>query len=150
MEYASKGVANAGLTTGIIGTSLAGLEGLASYFGNKNQSDGDKAVTRYEAALYGKIEEKDDKIAKLEAEMYTDRRVRESEDRINARIDGVNAQLGQQAVYNATNTAMLGGLQGQVAQLQSLTKMVVPNTSVCPGWGNVTVTPSTGGTTTNG
>ena len=34
----------------------------------------------------------------------------------------------------------------QIAQLQGLTKIVVPNTSVCPGWGNVTITP--GGTTT--
>jgi hypothetical protein len=145
MEYASKGVANAGLTTGIIGTSLAGLEGLASYFGNKNQSESDKPVTRYEAALFGEIEKKDVKIAQLESEMYTDKRVREAEDKINARIDGVNAQLSQQAVYNATNTAMLGGLQGQVAQLQSLTKMVVPNASVCPGWGNVNITPATSG-----
>lgn len=150
MEYASKGVANAGLTTGIIGTSLAGLEGLASYFGNKNQSDGDRAVTRYEAALFGKIEEKDDKIAKLESEMYTDKRVREAEDKFNAKFDAVNGQLAQQAVYNATNTTMIGGLQGQIAQLQSLTKMVVPNASVCPGWGNVNITPATTTPTTNG
>jgi hypothetical protein len=95
--------------------------------------------------LFGEIEKKDGKIAQLESEMYTDKRVREAEDKINARIDGVNAQLSQQAVYNATNTAMLGGLQGQVAQLQSLTKMVVPNASVCPGWGNVNITPATSG-----
>ena len=33
-------------------------------------------------------------------------------------------------------------MQQQIAQLQSLTKLVVPNTSVCPGWGNVTITPA--------
>ena len=49
----------------------------------------------------------------------------------------------QQAVYNGTNTAALTCLQSQVAQLYGLTKLVVPNTSVCPGWGNVTITPAT-------
>lgn len=39
-------------------------------------------------------------------------------------------------------------MQQQIAQLQSLTKLVVPNGSVCPGWGNVTITPSTTATTT--
>lgn len=82
--------------------------------------------------------------------MYTDKRVREAEDKFNAKFDAVNGQLAQQAVYNATNTTMIGGLQGQIAQLQSLTKMVVPNTSVCPGWGNVNITPATTTPTTNG
>lgn len=34
-------------------------------------------------------------------------------------------------------------MQQSIAQLQTLTKVVVPNTSVCPGWGNVTITPAT-------
>ena len=46
---------------------------------------------------------------------------------------------------NGTNTAAIGCIQGQIAQLMGLTKLVVPNTSVCPGWGNVTIT--AGGTT---
>lgn len=68
-------------------------------------------------------------------------------EKINARIDcckaaqdGVNAQ---QLAYNATNSANLACLQNQVAQLQGMTKLVVPNSSVCPGWGAVTVTPAT-------
>lgn len=68
-------------------------------------------------------------------------------EKINAKIDcnksfqdGVNAQ---QLAYNATNSANLACLQSQVAQLQGMTKLVVPNTSVCPGWGAVTITPST-------
>lgn len=65
---------------------------------------------------------------------------------VNCRIDGAYAQLNQQAVMNATITANLGCMAQQIAQLQGLTKIVVPNTSVCPGWGNVTITP--GGTTT--
>lgn len=45
------------------------------------------------------------------------------------------------------NTAALNCMQGQIAQLMSLTKVVVPNSSICPGWGDVTVsvTPTTTG-----
>jgi hypothetical protein len=35
----------------------------------------------------------------------------------------------------------------QIAALNGLTKLVVPNTSVCPGWGNVTITPAAAPTT---
>jgi hypothetical protein len=50
-------------------------------------------------------------------------------------------------VYNATQTGAIACIQGQIAQLQGLTKLVVPNTSVCPGWGGITITPSTTPTT---
>ena len=54
----------------------------------------------------------------------------------------------QQAVYNGTMNATIGCIQNQVAQLLGLTKLVVPNTSVCPGWGNATITPAATTTTT--
>ena len=63
-------------------------------------------------------------------------------------INALQAQLAQQAVFNATINGTVSCMQGQIAQLQSLTKLVVPNTSVCPGWGNVTITPATTTTTT--
>lgn len=37
-------------------------------------------------------------------------------------------------------TTAIAGLQATVG---SITKTVIPNTSICPGWGNVTITPST-------
>lgn len=45
MEYAGKGVGTAALTLGTIGTVLSGISGL---LGNKNVSEGDRPVTRYE------------------------------------------------------------------------------------------------------
>ena len=63
--------------------------------------------------------------------------------RINADKDAQTLINQNQAVYNGVNTATIQCLQGQVAQLMSLTKLVVPNGSVCPGWGNVTITPAT-------
>jgi hypothetical protein len=53
-------------------------------------------------------------------------------DYVDRRFEGVNAQINAQAVYNATNTATLSCIQGQVAQLMGLTKTIVPITNVCP------------------
>ena len=53
--------------------------------------------------------------------------------------DGVNAS---QLAYNGTNSATIACMQGQIAQLQSMTKTVIPNSSVCPGWGVVNIVPA--------
>jgi hypothetical protein len=67
--------------------------------------------------------------------------------KIQANKEAQDAVNLQQAVYNGTNTAALNCMQGQIAQLYSLTKLIVPNTSICPGWGNVTITPAAAPTT---
>lgn len=143
MEYASKGVANAGLTTGIIGTALGALgnNGLSNILGTRNP--GDELVTRYEAGLMTELSKKDQKIALLEADQYTDKKIADLYDKMNTRFAVVEGQISQQAVYNATVNGTLGCIQNQIAQLQGLTKLVVPNANVSPGWGNVTITPST-------
>ena len=55
----------------------------------------------------------------------------------------VNGALAGQAAVMQHKQQIINCMQGQIAQLFGLTKLVVPNTSVCPGWGNVTITPST-------
>lgn len=111
----------------------------------------DMPVSRYEARMQQELAAKDGKIALLESNIYTDQKIADVYERLNAKIaankeaqDAVNLQ---QAVYNGTNTAAIGCIQGQIAQLMGLTKLVVPNSSICPGWGNVTITPSTAPTT---
>lgn len=139
-DYASKGVANAGLVTGIIGAALGVLNGnggnvLGGLFGcNTNRE----------------LAQKDARIAELttevklrDANIYTDQKLTDVYERLSGRINCVEAKVCEQHAYNAANNATLGCIQGQIAQLQSLTKMVVPNSSVCPGWGNVTITPAT-------
>lgn len=106
------------------------------------------AVTRYELGQEQKIAKLESEIALRDANIYSDQKLSEVYKDLSARINGLEAGLNAQAVYNATNTATINCIQGQVAQLYGLTKLVVPNTSVCPGWGNVTITPST--TTTTG
>lgn len=53
--------------------------------------------------------------------------------------DGINCQ---QLSYNAGNTATINCMQNQITQLMGMTKLVIPNTSVCPGWGAVTISPA--------
>lgn len=159
-EYnvASQAVGGTGLGLGIAGTALGLLNGnggglLSGLFGSGNNcscSD-NMMVNRYELSLNQAIAAKDARIGLLESNIYTDQKIADVYERLNVKInankeaqDAINMQ---QAVYNGTNTAALTCLQGQVAQLYSLTKLVVPNTSVCPGWGTVTITPATTPTT---
>lgn len=151
MEYASKGVGTAGLTTGIIGTALGamGTGILPGLFGGGPSANcynsENMPVNRYEAAQNARIAELETEVKLRDANTYTIGEIGKLRDYVDRRFDGVNAQIGAQAVYNATNTAALNCIQGQVAQLMGLTKLVVPNGSICPGWGDVTVsvTPTT-------
>lgn len=149
MEYASKGVANAGLTTGIIGSALGAMNSgiLPGLFGsgcNSNCSE-NMAVNRYEAAQSARIAELETEVKLRDANTYTDSKLGALRDYVDGKFSRVEHELCDQKVYNATLNGAVGCIQGQIAQLMSLTKLVVPNTSVCPGWGNVTIT--AGGTT---
>lgn len=150
-RYASRGVGNAGLTTGIIGTALGALAtGVVPNVlgGGGCHCNEDHTVNRYEMSLQQEIAAKDNRISLLESNIYVDSKIADVYERLNGKIGAVEASINAQAVYNATNTAALTCVQGQVAQLMSLTKLVVPNGSICPGWGDVTVSITPATTTT--
>jgi len=145
-EFASKGVAGSGLGLGIAGTALGLLNGgLGNILGGANMCgcSENNLVNRYELEMENKIVSKDSEIALLKSNIYTDQKIADVYERLSGRINCVESAINTQAVVNATMTGTIGCMQGQIAQLQSLTKLVVPNTSVCPGWGDVTVTPAT-------
>lgn len=150
-KYASKGVAGTGLGLGIAGTALgllAGNNGGLNLFGN-NCGCGDGAtVNRYELSQSARIAELETEVKLRDSNIYTDAKILDLYKYIDGKVSNIEAQICQQNVYNATNTATINCMAGQIAQLMSLTKTVIPNTSVCPGWGNVTVAPAT--TTTTG
>lgn len=166
MEYASKGVAGAGLGLGIAGTSLGLLSGgLGNILGGMGCNNGmcseNTPVNRYELDMARSLANKDMEISYWRGQDETNRKISDTyanlEGQINALAREVRCnkdeQTGinmQQAVYNGTNTAAMTCMQGQIAQLFSLTKLVVPNTSVCPGWGDITITPATTTTPTGG
>lgn len=163
MEYASRAVGNAGLATGIIGTALGALNGAGGLdlinLGPRGprgpRDEGDIPVNRHDMGLYREISDRDFKIAALESNKYTDEQIRLLSDRMNAKIDGFAAQTGMrfdgiqqqlngQAVWNATQQGLIGCIQGQIAQLQGMTQLVIPNRSVMPGWGPVEITAAGG------
>lgn len=149
-EFASRGVGAAGLTTGIIGTSLGALNGgfLGNLFGTNTHGSGDNTcVNRYELGLEQKIAALESGIALRDANIYNDGKILDLYKYIDGKIEGINSKICDQAVFNATTTATMNCIAGQVNTLLGLTKLVIPNGSVCPGWGNVTVSPATTTTT---
>lgn len=138
--------------TSVAPIMAAVLAGSAS--GGKCNCSENTPVTRYELELQQQIASRDSEIADLKSSQYTDqklvevyttldRKANELRDQIRQNKDEQYAINLQQAVYNGTNTATIGCIQNQVNQLLGLTKLVVPNGSVCPGWGKVKVSPVT-------
>ena len=133
-----QGQGNLNTVLGAVGTAgaLGMLGNGLGLFGNRGRNDeGDRPVTRYEMGLIRESLAKDNEIALLKAKQYTDERVNAAE----RRQCEINTQ---QAVFNGTTLSTLQCIQGQVAQLQSMTRLVIPNGNVAPGWGPVTVLPT--------
>lgn len=148
MEYASKGIAGTGLGLGIAGTALGLMGGnIGNLLGGIGGCSENTPVTRYALGQEQKIAELQSQIALRDANIYGDQKLLDVYKYFDGELKDVRKELCDQRVYNATNNAALSCVQGQVAQLYSLTKLVVPNASVCPGWGDVTVTPATTTTT---
>lgn len=128
MEYASKGTADAGLTTGIIGTALGALNsglfngGLGGLFGGGNAAadlsgmaagaalaaalgaggrcSEDKTVNRYELSLQQKLAEKDAQIALRDANTYGDQKMLEMYKYIDGQLKDIRGVLCAQSVHN--------------------------------------------------
>lgn len=140
-EFATNGKANAGLATGIIGTSLSGLLTLGSgllggMYGNRSCCSEDHVVNRFEL-------DKDQQIAKLETEnsllksnIYTDSKIADSYARLDSKIRDLDSSFNtfkaEQGVVNAQVVANISVMQNQIATLNSLTKTVIPINNVCP------------------
>lgn len=153
-EFASNAKANTGVALGASALGVAAINALSGNGGLGNLLGGlfggngcgtNTAVNRYELGLENENARLRSEIALRDANIYNDQKLLEVYKYFDGKIEGINSRLCEQAVWNATQTATLGCMGGQIAQLMSLTKLVVPNTSVCPGWGNVTVTPTTTG-----
>lgn len=152
-NFASKGVAGTGLGLGIAGTALGlmagGLNGAGLFSGNGCNSgcSENHFINRYEAEQSARIAELETEVKLRDSNIYTDGKILALYQYVDGKIAGLEGQICQQNVYNATNTATISCIQGQIAQLASLTKLVVPNSSICPGWGDVTVSVTPAATT---
>lgn len=148
-DYASKGVANAGLTTGIIGTVLAAAANsnncnggiLSGLFGGNHCNGAGLAESQYVASILAenamlKSENYSDKVAK---EVYQQTRIdnaalkNEMRELMELREQIVfgkveNLANATQCNFNAVNTA-IANLANTVG---GITKCVIPATAICP------------------
>ena len=151
-EFASKGVAGTalGLGAGALGVQLlnGNMNGLlGNLFGNNNnvsealltaallngnKSDCDHGYNRYDAGKDAEIAELRTEVKLRDANTYTDQKILEVYGHIDRRLDGVNKQLCEQAVWNATQTGTITCMAQQIAALNGLTKLVIPGNSICP------------------
>lgn len=141
-SYASKGVAGTALGIGIGALGLEAIRGgLGNIFGGENAGCGSSHyVTRYEAEQNAKIASLESEIKLRDANTFAMNELNSFRNYVDGKFNCIEAHLADQRVYNATNTAVISCVQGQVAELMSLTKRNVPNSSICPGWGEATVT----------
>ena len=155
MEINGKNVAGGGTTAlGIIGTSLGGLalggNGILGNLLGGNPAAANCYVNRYELEMSEKLAQKDSEIAYLQGQNETDKKIVETYKDLNGQIAVLRDKVCENEkcalVYQATQTATVSAMSATLANVQallgSITKCVVPNTSVCPGWGNVTITPA--------
>ena len=136
-EYASKGVAGAGLGTGIAGLALGvlngGLGNLLTGVNNGNCGcNEDHWVNRYEASQSARIAELETEVKMRDANTYTLSEMNKMRNYVDTRFSGIEAQLCAQNVTNAQITANLSCMQGNIATLMGLTKTIIPITNVCP------------------
>ena len=133
-DYASKGVAGAGLGLGIAGTALWLLQNgnFGGILGGGCGGSDQHYVNRYEAGQSARIAELETEVKLRDANTYTLGELNKMRNYVDAKFDGINAQLCSQAVVNAQVTANLSCLQNTVSALSGLTKTVIPIDNVCP------------------
>lgn len=139
-KYASKGVGGTalGLSIGALGVEAL-RNGFGGLFGGNATNCGEgHLVNRYEASQSARIAELETEVKLRDANTFTMTEMNKLRDYFDGRLAKVEHVMCEQNVYNATNTAAISCIQGQIAQIASLTKLVIPNDSICPGWTTTT------------
>lgn len=132
-EYTSKGVGNAGLTLGIIGTTLAsgilngnGLGGILG--GNQNPT----SSTVYQLA------QKDTEITQLKAERYADAQVKA----LTGEVCNLKQRVAAIEVAEPLREQIINERLNCVANtVNRLVQPMIPNGNIAPGWGPAFVSP---------
>lgn len=150
-EFASKGVAGSGLGLGIAGTALGVLNSGAGLFGlNHPTCSENTPATRYDLGLERQISNKDAEIAYLRGQSETETKLLEVYKYFDGQVKDIRQQLcdnrASQGIINTRFESAIDVLGSQVSSINNtisnLTKTVIPNANVCPGWGSVCVQPN--------
>lgn len=153
MNYASRGLAGSalgiaigGLATGLMNGGLGNILGGFGLAGNGNCRE-NMSVNRYELGQEQKIAELQAHIALRDANTYGDQKLLELYKYVDGELKDIRSTMcandKAQAVINAKFESGFAILNTQVTSISNtianLTKTVIPNSSVCPGWGTVAV-----------
>ena len=161
----TRGIAGAGLGLGIAGTALGVLNGgLGNILGNGlgtgwnggwnggyapvGVCSESQMVNRYEASQAARIAELETEVKLRDANFYTLGEMGKLRDYVDGKFARIEHELCDQKVVNAQLIGNTTCMAGQIQQLYGLTKLVVPNAAICPGWGDVTVAVTPATTTT--
>lgn len=120
-RYASSGVANTGLGIGIGALALTLLQngGIGGLLGGRPPvPPSDLPATQRDLDYERELTQKDAKIGKLEAQLYTDQQITELRKELTA-------ATATQAVINERQSGVIGILQTQVASLNSMTSLFI-------------------------
>ncbi|MCQ2513121.1 MAG: hypothetical protein MJ092_07050 [Lachnospiraceae bacterium] len=132
---------------------MAGMAGMAAG-ANMNRCSENTPATRYDLEYIQKLMTKDQEIAILKSEQNTEIKIAEVYERVMKRVnedrDHQQAWNAQQMVNNANMSGAIARNAENINDLKesckAITRLVVPNSAICPGWGQVTVTPQPTGT----
>lgn len=148
-HVASAGVGGTALGTGIAGLTLGLLNNgvgnglLGNLFGGCGCNN----------SCNSQISQLMSELAKEKAERYTDqvgtevyKQFAKERNETQAQINALFAAIAQMdktvSVNEAVNSERITCLGNKVSDIYSTFKLVMPNSSICPGYGNVTITPA--------
>lgn len=152
MEYASKGVAGAGLGTGIAGLALGALNAMGGVAALSGGGLGvprevPQFVTKDELKMSQELAAKDSEIAILKADNTTDKKLVEVYAKLESRdkeiwkdiSDLKERMCNERAAQGAINAQVAANIavdQSNIAELKallgSITKTIIPIDNVCP------------------
>lgn len=131
-SYASSGVGTAGLTLGVIGTTLAsGIlngNGLGGLFGNQNPATN---------PVY-QLSQKDNEIALLKAQQYSDNKFFALTEKVAALETKV---VAIETAAPLREQIFMGGLANLSEKVNAICRPCVPNYALNPGYGPAFVAP---------
>lgn len=140
-EFASKGVAGAGLGTGIAGLSLGVLNSMGGVVGNwlGNRGVYNSCGCNDTVALLNELANRDSELAFYKSKAYSDESDLAIYKYFDGRIRGLEERMHanevQQVAFNSNTTAAFSTLNAQVKELQglvgSITRTAVPKSAIC-------------------
>ena len=149
-----KSVASAGLGGAALGLAIPGTVALVNQLTNGGGLFGGLFNGGSCNNTHNVVSALESALAQEKAERYTDqtgtevyKQFAKERNDIQAQISAIFAAIAQMDKHNsvaeAVNAERLSCLKGRVDNIYDVFKLVVPNSSVCPGWGNITITPET-------